>query len=886
MQLFAPLPFMTRCLKRSSKRNCAIPRTRRRARNDSPRSADCAASVEGLEDRLLLAAQTVAPAFVLVSRSSFGNSPSASPAGVAPIDPAQMRAAYGVDQVLFNGVAGTGAGQTIAIVDAYNDPNIIADAAAFNSRFGLQAFNVSGGPTLRVLNQTGGASLPANSSPGGWDLEESLDVEWAHAIAPQANVILFEANSNSYSDLLQAVQTAASFTGVSAVSMSWGSGEFSSESSLDSIFTTPAGHQGVTFLASSGDSGTPAEYPAYSPNVVAVGGTSLTIDASGTYLGETPWDGGNGAAGGGVSLFESQPGYQVGQVNGTSSTKRTAADVAMDADPATGVYVLDSFDGGYFQVGGTSLSCPMWAGLIAIVNQGRALRGQSSLDGLSQTLPLIYGLPSSDFHDVVNGTNGTYAATIGYDLASGIGTPIANLLVPALAGYGTSSPPGNVPPGVSAPSSNSLTENGSFAWSIAGNDPITLTDASAGGNADELTLTVGHGTLTLAATSGLTFVAGSDHSASMTFDGTLADLNAALNGLVYTPSSGYSGPDTLHVSVVDPGDGLSGAANIGLTVNQPPSVNAPAAISVNRNTALVFSAAKGDAISVVDVTAGSSVEQLTLTATHGKLALATKTGLKIVSGANGSASMTIRGTVSNINATLNGLKFTPTSKYTGPASVSLAFTDLGTGLAASASVAVTVNPPPKFAIPPKTTFNENSPLLFLAPTAVSISDGGFDTNDEQLTLTAHHGTFSLATTAGLTFTAGANNAASMTIRGTLADINAALAGAYFTPTANYSGSASIALSCKNLTDGLSATANVTLAVKKVVGTAAAPAHSLALQPAASGGFQSGGPNRDGAIAFANGWFTSSPGETAGGFAVTDSDRFAGFSEAIERLIGA
>ncbi len=116
-----------------------------------------------------------------------------------------MRAAYGVNSIMFGNTAGTGAGQTIAIVDAYNDPTSFPTPTRSTAAFGLQQFNVSGGPTLQVLNESGGTSLPSNSSPGGWDIEESLDVEWAHSIAPQANIILFEANSNSYFDLLSAV---------------------------------------------------------------------------------------------------------------------------------------------------------------------------------------------------------------------------------------------------------------------------------------------------------------------------------------------------------------------------------------------------------------------------------------------------------------------------------------------------------------------------------------------------------------------------------------------------------------------------------------------------------------------------------------------------------
>jgi subtilase family serine protease len=255
-------------------------------------------------------------------------------------------------------VTGNGAGETIALIDAYNDPDIISDANAFSAQFGLEQFNGSGEPTLQVLNQTGGTALPANSpTPGQWDVEESLDVEWAHAIAPGANIILYEANSSATADLYTAVSTAAATPGVAVVSMSFGTPQlddfYSSggdpELGDDSIFTTPTGHQGVTFVASTGDAGAAnVGYPALSPNVVAVGGTTLTIASDGTYLGESAWSGG----GGGYSIEEAQPSYQSASINTTGA--RATPDVSMDADPESGVYVLDSYDGGYNQIGGTS----------------------------------------------------------------------------------------------------------------------------------------------------------------------------------------------------------------------------------------------------------------------------------------------------------------------------------------------------------------------------------------------------------------------------------------------------------------------------------------------------------------------------------------------------
>ncbi len=379
-----------------------------------------------------------------------------TPTITAPIDPLQMRTAYGV-----NLLPDSGAGQTIAIVDAYNDPTIISDANAFSSQFGLPQFNVSGGPTLTVLNQTGGTTLPANATAGTgeWDVEESLDVQWAHSIAPNANIILFEANSSSGDDLFQAVATAADYKGVSVVSMSFGSAEFLGENALDPIFTTPSGHQGVTFLAATGDDAAPSGYPAYSPNVVAVGGTTLYINANGTYISESGWDDGAG----GVSDYEPQPGYQIGKVNGTNSTNRTNPDVSMDADPNTGVFVVDSYLTGTtstdLEVGGTSLATPMWAGLIALADQVRANSGESSLDGPTQTLPRLYNLPSADYHDITTGNNG-FPATAGYDLVTGIGSPVANLLVPDLAGISQTQSGPSVTLSVTG---NPVVENGGVA---------------------------------------------------------------------------------------------------------------------------------------------------------------------------------------------------------------------------------------------------------------------------------------------------------------------------------------------------------------------------------------------------------------------------------------
>ncbi len=322
--------------------------------------------------------------------------------------PAQIRAAYG-----FSSSSLTGAGQTIAIVDAYNDPTIRADLATFDKQFGIAA-----PPNFTIEQELNGTKAPAYNA--GWATEIALDVEWAHAIAPGANIMLVEANTASLSDLLNAVNFARQQTGVSVVSMSWGASDFSGEGTYDSYFTTPAGHTGVTFVASSGDSGAGASWPAISSNVLAVGGTVLNLNANGTYASESAWSG----SGGGYSKYEAEGSFQRSvQTTGMASDP----DVAYDASPNTGFYVYDSSSGrgNWYDVGGTSAGAPQWSALIALANQGRAQAGKAALNN---ALANIYSLSSSDFHDVTTGSNGN-AAKAGYDLATGRGSPIANLVI-------------------------------------------------------------------------------------------------------------------------------------------------------------------------------------------------------------------------------------------------------------------------------------------------------------------------------------------------------------------------------------------------------------------------------------------------------------------------
>ncbi len=385
--------------------------------------------------------------------------------------PAQIRTAYGINDLALDGT-----GQTIAIVDAYDDPQIYQALDTFDSQFGL----TTSGPTLyqqygpatsflTVLNQNGQCtSLPGTDPVGpgndNWEVETALDVEWAHSIAPGAQIVLVEADSQSLSDLMAGAATAAAQPGVTVVSMSWGFAEGqgvlkADEARYDSSLSSP----GVTFVASTGDYGAADPvYPAFSPNVLAVGGTSLSLNADNSYSSETGWGGSSNSSGafigsgGGLSQYESEPAYQQ-RVQSTGS--RTTPDVSFVADPATGAWIADPYNldpsNPWEVVGGTSLSAPCWAGLIALVNQGRSGAGQPTLNSSSptETQQAVYSLSQSDYHIITSGSNG-YSAAAGYNLVTGLGTPVANLLVPDLVA-GNSPSTGQVPPASAAALVNS-----------------------------------------------------------------------------------------------------------------------------------------------------------------------------------------------------------------------------------------------------------------------------------------------------------------------------------------------------------------------------------------------------------------------------------------------
>jgi subtilase family serine protease len=367
--------------------------------------------------------------------------------------PAQVRAAYGFDRIPALAAdydATAGAGQTIAVVMAGDHPYVAGDLHVFSQQFGLPDAE------LVKLNQKGSAAGPWPAVNASWAGEIALDVEWAHAVAPRARIVLVEANSARAADLAAAIDTARRQPGVGVVSMSWGLLEGAGEIAYDGYLTTPAGHSPVAFVACSMDNGlrypSNTYWPAASPNALAVGGTTLALAADGGYGSETAW----GPSTGGVSPYEARPAYQAA----LGFSRRAVPDVAYHADNAGGhgfpVYTTVPQDRqiGWFNSYGTSAGAPQWAALVALADQQRAAAGLPPLDGPTQVLPGLYNLAgTTPFRDVATGANGKYAAGPGYDLVTGLGTPRADQLVGALAALPAYAPPTNS----SAPPSGSVT---------------------------------------------------------------------------------------------------------------------------------------------------------------------------------------------------------------------------------------------------------------------------------------------------------------------------------------------------------------------------------------------------------------------------------------------
>ncbi|GAA4602803.1 hypothetical protein GCM10023195_08900 [Actinoallomurus liliacearum] len=325
-----------------------------------------------------------------------GVHPNLAPSGYGPSD---LQSAYALPS------SSAGSGQTVAIVDAYDDPNAESDLATYRSQYGLAACTTANG-CFKKVNETGGSSLP--SADSGWAEEESLDLDMVSAVCPSCHILLVEATQPSMADLGTAVNTAVSL-GAKFVSNSYGGSEDSTDPSSDSSYFN---HPGVAITVSSGDSGYGVEYPAASQYVTAVGGTSLSRASNSRGWSESAWSG----AGSGCSSYDSKPSWQ----KDSGCAKRTVADVSAVADPNTGLAVYDSYQvGGWLVVGGTSASSPIIAGVYAL--------GGSPASG---TYPASYPYAHTGaLNDVTSGSNGScspsYLCTAGsgYDGPTGLGTP-------------------------------------------------------------------------------------------------------------------------------------------------------------------------------------------------------------------------------------------------------------------------------------------------------------------------------------------------------------------------------------------------------------------------------------------------------------------------------
>ncbi len=367
------------------------------------------------------------------SSQTVGQLSSRAPSGYSP---SQIRRAYEIDELRV-----TGKGQIIAIVNAFHYPTAAADLSKFIKTFGLRQMyglpgrapcTVAAGPhpCFEVVYAQG----EQPDFDEGWAFESAIDTQWAHAIAPGADILLVETPSNQLFDMLLGVDFAVS-QGASVVSMSWGVSEIAAEMLFDHHFD----HAGVVFVAGSGDTGNPGMYPAASPFVVAVGGTKLFLDRYGNRIkAETAWSG----SGGGISIAEPEPSYQFTFPIPNTFGFRGYPDVAYLADPATGIAVYDSAGylghTGWFITGGTSIGAPQWAGLIALANQLRHGQNLSSNDVINSPL---YDAALADYRenyfDIRSGSNGSCGAvckaTKGYDFVTGLGSPRAEGLVKQLA---------------------------------------------------------------------------------------------------------------------------------------------------------------------------------------------------------------------------------------------------------------------------------------------------------------------------------------------------------------------------------------------------------------------------------------------------------------------
>jgi len=583
----------------------------------------------------------------------------ATGAAVVTYTPAQIRAAYGfpslpasVTGLTATQAAELGAGQTVYIIGAYHSPNVAAELAAFNAKFGLPTCTTKtitsvpapaagSGCEVSVVSATaaGGLTTAVPAYDAGWATEIALDVQWTHATAPLARLVVVEAADPSVNALVGAIKLANAM-GPGVVNMSLGVNEGSWISSYEAAFTGAD----MTYLAATGDSGSGVSWPAVSPKVLAVSGTSLTYSAGSTRS-ETTWSG----TGGGVSAYTAVPSYQTSAVPGMGTqSKRNVGDVSFNANPSTGQYVATMPAGSttvsWVSAGGTSMASPQWAGIVAIANAKRLVAGKALLGAPHAVL---YGQVAtnaanyaSGFKDVTTGSNGTCAtcvAKVAYDTPTGLGTPNVSALVATLSG-------------VSAPATPPVVTASTISG-VAGT-ALTFTASATGTNALSYSLSGAPAGMGIAATTGVvtwsTPVAGT-YSVTVAAKDTVTGLSgSALYTINVTAPAAPAGVDT----------SVSGQPNVALTfqatftASNPLTysmTSAPTGMAINVTTGVVTWSAPVAGTYAVKISAKDSKTGLTGTATYTvRIQAATTTSGPVITAnaLSGSAGKALTGTIS------------------------------------------------------------------------------------------------------------------------------------------------------------------------------------------------------------------------------------------------
>ena len=600
-----------------------------------------------------------------------------------------------------------GGSRMIAIVDAYDYPTAASDFVTFAQQFGLPSGNAcgpNGNAACLSVVYAAGSQPQANC---GWAQEAALDIEWAHAMAPKAQIVLVEAASNSFSDLFQAVSVASNLVanaGGGQVSMSWGGNEFSSESAYDSYFNTP----GVTYFASSGDTGGAVIFPSASPNVISAGGTTVNRDSNGNFIGESAW----GSAGAGPSAYEPAPGYQSGiytlaqLLNGYRGTP----DYSFDANPASGVSVYDSTSCqgyvGWLVFGGTSVASPSLAGIFNLAGAfDGGWDGGTNASSVQSNLYQNYDTASSGgtvcqyqspFYDVSSGSAGSYPAGACWDFATGIGSGRGVSGLTAASGFSLSAAPStqSVDPGSGA----SYTVNVSYLNGFSGTVTLSATGLPSGASEGFSPASVsGSGSATMSVMTSGTTPAGTytltitGTSGSLTHQTTVSlqvnavssgDFALSANSATITVAPGSSGTDTI---IVTPSGGFNGSVGLSLS-GLPPRTSS----SFSVNPISITSGSPGSSLLTISTNKRTSKGNypLTLTATSGSL---THTiNLTLVVGTTSSPDFSISAspssqTVAPGSGTSYGVSVTASGGFTG--SVAFSASGLPTGATASFSPA-------------------------------------------------------------------------------------------------------------------------------------------------------------------------------------------------------